>query len=151
MRTLTVFAGVLLAAAVLSCGEDLPYRDASLPVEKRVTDLLNRMTLDEKAAQLDMLRIGKDDNPNNVSANSPFKPLTGSYIIVGTDPSRRNEYQRRAVEETRLGIPIVFVDDVLHGFRTIYPIPLAQAAVRGILTLLRRLRGWPPKKLQPRG
>ena len=107
----------------------LPYKDASLPVETRVEDLLSRMTLDEKIAQLNQYSLGENDNVNNLGAPIDQVPAEiGSLIYFNDDAVLRNEMQRRAVEETRLGIPILFGYDVIHGFRTIYPIPLAIGA-----------------------
>ena len=51
----------------------------------------------------------------------------GSLIYFATDPELRNRMQRHAMEDSRLGIPILFGYDAIHGFRTIFPIPLAQA------------------------
>ena len=58
-----------------------PYKQADLPVEKRVDDLLSRMTLEEKALQLSQLMIGPNDNPNNtVTKKTSFNPRIGSFI-----------------------------------------------------------------------
>lgn len=104
------------------------YRDASAPVEQRVDDLLSRMTLREKICQLNQYTLGLNDNENNVEDEAKTIPATlGSVIYFDENPSLRNALQRRAVEESRLGIPMLFGNDIIHGFRTIYPIPLAQA------------------------
>jgi len=104
------------------------YRRAEEPVEARVCDLLARMTLAEKIDQLHQVGVG-DANPNNLSERrEEFQPTFGSYVLNGApDLALRNELQRRAVEESRLGIPAIFGADVIHGYRTIFPIPLAQA------------------------
>lgn len=105
-----------------------PYRQASLPVEERVEDLLARMTLQEKILQLNQYTLGRNDNPNDRNAvNTQLPPEIGSLIYMGSGPEMRNRMQRRAMEETRLGIPILFAYNTVHGFRTIFPIPLAQA------------------------
>ena len=118
----TFFSGIAGSAS------SAPYRDATLPIEKRVEDLLSRMTIEEKALQLTQLMIGRNDNPNNaVTKENLFNPRIGSFIYFQADVKKRNEYQRIAIEETRLGIPLLFAYDVIHGFRTIYPISLAQA------------------------
>lgn len=105
-----------------------PYRQAAPPTEQRVADLLARMTLDEKIDQLHQSGVG-DTNPNNLQNRSDeFRPTYGSFILNGPpDLALRNELQRRAVSESRLGIPAIFGADVIHGYRTIAPIPLAQA------------------------
>lgn len=104
------------------------YKDASLPISERVEDLLSHMTLKEKAMQLTQGRIGDNDNLNNLEdGKQKFIPTTGSFIFFGTNVIYRNEFQKRAVEDTRLGIPLLFAYDVIHGYRTVYPISLGQA------------------------
>ncbi|MDP2139081.1 MAG: glycoside hydrolase family 3 N-terminal domain-containing protein, partial [Candidatus Didemnitutus sp.] len=110
---------------------ELPhYLHAGRPVEERVADLLGRMTLEEKIDQLHQCGVG-DTNPHNLAARADeFRPTYGSYIIGGpweTVLATRNAFQQRAVGGSRLGIPAVFASDVIHGYRTITPIPLAQA------------------------
>ena len=112
----------------LSCGTSVPvYKRADAPIEKRVEDLLSRMTLEEKILQMNQITLGKNLNENNIG-NETAEPVLGSYITyVATDSENLNAMQHRAVEETRLGIPVLFGYDAIHGFRTTYPIPLAQA------------------------
>lgn len=103
------------------------YKDKNAPVERRVEDLLKRMNLDEKILQLNQQTVGDNNNPNNNGYKKPTYPAgIGSLIYFSSDPVFRNTVQKRAMEETRLGIPILFGYDVIHGFRTIYPISLAQ-------------------------
>ena len=109
------------------CGQPR-YKDASLPVEERVEDLLERMTLEEKILQLNQYTLGASDNANNIEEVTARIPAgIGSLIYYEENPELRNGMQRRAMEQTRLGIPILFGYDVIHGFRTVYPISLAQA------------------------
>lgn len=104
------------------------YRDASAPVEARVDDLLSRMTLHEKICQLNQYVLGQNDNVNNIGETVGRIPAEiGSLIYFGDDAVLRNAMQRHAVGDSRLGIPILFGFDVIHGFRTIYQIPLGQA------------------------
>ncbi|NDV79183.1 glycoside hydrolase family 3 N-terminal domain-containing protein [Dysgonomonas sp. 511] len=109
--------------------KDTPvYKDANRPVEERVNDLLKRMTLEEKVMQLNQYTLGRNDNVNNVGEAVKNIPAElGSVIYFSYDPKLRNEVQRKAMEESRLGIPLIYGYDVIHGFRTVYPIPLAQA------------------------
>lgn len=104
------------------------YRRADRPVEERVEDLLSRMTLEEKVMQLNQYTLGRNDNANNMA--DPVNDIPagiGSLIYFSSSPELRNRLQKRAVEQSRLGIPVLFGYDVIHGYRTIYPIPLAQA------------------------
>jgi beta-glucosidase len=105
------------------------YKNAKAPVQKRVEDLLKRMTLKEKIMQLNQYTEGDNDNPNNIEKSvNELSPEVGSLIFSSSDPVFRNKIQKKAVEESRLGIPILFAFDVIHGYKTIYPIPLGQAA-----------------------
>src|SRR5450755_614609 len=93
-------------------------------VRQRVDALLKQMTLDEKIGQLSQL-----------FALEPLKPIeeevargrVGSLLFV-TDPAEINRLQHLAVDRTRLHIPLIFGFDVIHGFRTIFPVPIAMAA-----------------------
>ena len=105
----------------------LLYKSKNAPVEQRLEDLLKRMTLEEKILQLNQQTVGDNNNPNNKGFQEPTFPAgIGSLIYFSTDPVFRNTVQKRAMEQTRLGIPILFGYDVIHGFRTIYPISLGQ-------------------------
>ncbi len=104
------------------------YKDASAPEEFRVEDLLSRMTLREKVMQLNQYTIGRNDNVNNIGEAVLNVPAEiGSLIYFAEDPTLRNAMQKRAVEESRLGIPILFGYDDIHGFKTLYQISLGQA------------------------
>lgn len=104
------------------------YKEKDVPVEIRVDNLLGLMTLDEKIMQLNQYTLGRNNNANNVGEEVVNIPAEiGSLIYFDTDPKLRNAMQRRAMEESRLGIPVIFGYDAIHGFRTVYPISLAQA------------------------
>ena len=104
------------------------YKDAKAPIEKRVDDLLSRMTLEEKILQLNQYTMGRNNNVNNIGEEVKKVPAEiGSLIYYDTNPALRNNVQKKAMEESRLGIPIIFGYDAIHGFRTVYPIPLGQA------------------------
>jgi beta-glucosidase len=104
------------------------YKDKNAPLEKRVEDLLKRMNLDEKIQQTNQLAYGKNANPNNIEASmKAVLPETGSLIFRSTNPLYRNQIQRKALEQSRLGIPMLMGFDVIHGYKTVYPIPLGQA------------------------
>lgn len=92
--------------------------------DRFIDDLLSRMTLEEKIGQMNQLDPSWD---SEVKEQLIREGKVGSvFNIVGAE--QVNRLQRMAVEQTRLGIPLVAARDVIHGFRTIYPIPLGQAA-----------------------
>lgn len=104
------------------------YKDRNQPIEKRVDDLVSRMTLEEKVMQLNQLTLGRNDNANNMADPVNDIPAEiGSLIYFSSHPDLRNRIQKKSMEQSRLGIPVLFGYDVIHGYRTIFPIPLAQA------------------------
>ncbi len=104
------------------------YKDAKAPIEKRIDDLISRMTLEEKVLQLNQYTLGRNNNVNNVGEEVKKVPSEiGSLIYFDINSELRNSMQKKAMEESRLGIPIIFGYDAIHGFRTIYPISLGQA------------------------
>jgi beta-glucosidase len=126
MRSKIVAIIFILSLNILS-GQEV-YKDKKAPIENRIKDLVKRMTIDEKILQLNQLTFGTNNNPNNIGKEVSGLPSgIGSVIYFTGDPVLRNKLQKKAVEESRLGIPILFGFDIIHGFRTVYPISLAQA------------------------
>ncbi len=104
------------------------YEDPSQPIPKRVNDLLKRMTLAEKVGQL--WQTDTQTNSDVVMRDRLSRGEIGSFLcgsVLVETPVMRNKLQHIAVEQSRLGIPLIFGHDVIHGFRTIFPIPLAEA------------------------
>jgi beta-glucosidase len=104
------------------------YEDPSQPVAKRVDNLLKQMTLDEKIGQLWQVGLAADSDKKFAAQlrQGEVGSFLGSDATVET-PVMRNKLQHIAVEQSRLGIPLIFGHDVIHGFRTAFPIPLAEA------------------------
>jgi beta-glucosidase len=131
MKKIT-FSALLLLAVQPTFAQKSPqplYKNKTAPIESRVQDLLHRMTLKEKILQLTQGTAGSNNNVNNVEASiKAISEDIGSLIYFGSDPVYRNQIQKKAVEQSRLGIPVIFGYDVIHGFRTLYPVSIAQAA-----------------------
>ncbi len=89
-------------------------------IERRIDRLLARMTTEEKLQQVQLLSDGQI-TPEDARAG-----VGGVFSL--TDPALINKYQRIAVRESRLGIPILFAYDTIHGYRTIFPVPLGAAS-----------------------
>ncbi len=96
-------------------------------VRQRADALLAQMTLEEKIGQMNQLFFfGAFQKPESMDEGIR-KGEIGSLLFV-TDPAVINRFQKVAVTESRLKIPLIFGFDVIHGFRTIFPVPLATAA-----------------------
>ena len=127
MKRTKTFLMVLAAVAVaVSCTERKPATTVGTTpeIEARVESLLSRMTLAEKIGQMNQVSVG-GDVANYADA------LRGGQIgsiLNEVDPEKLNQYQRICVEESRLGIPLIVGRDVIHGFHTVFPIPLGLAA-----------------------
>ena len=131
VKSISLILMLVFASLVHALEAQPVYKNSAAPIEERVADLVGRMTLEEKILQLNQHWYGENLNPNNHGeTNDTITPEIGSLIFLSDEPKLmlfRNEIQRLAMEKTRLGIPILFGFDVIHGMRTIYPIPLAQA------------------------
>ena len=115
----------LMIALLPACSQQRPSTVGSdAAIEKRIDQLLARMTLPEKIGQMNQVSVGGDISHY---AEALRKGQIGS-ILNEVDPAKLNEYQRICVEESRLGIPLLVGRDVIHGFHTIFPIPLGLAA-----------------------
>ena len=119
--TLGVASGVVAATQSSDEAALRPTRQpADRGVEQKVSDLLARMTLNEKLQQMQLLSDGQ-------ITDAEARQGVGSVFSL-VDPQKINHLQHVAVEQSRLGIPILFAFDTIHGFRTIFPIPLGTAS-----------------------
>lgn len=116
-RVLAFFI-TLIIAFPLSC---IAQRLSDSEIDQRVNALVAKMTLEEKAGQLNQL---PDKSPHTMEMIREGK--VGSLLgVLGAE--NVNEAQRAAVENSRLKVPLIFGYDVIHGYRTIFPVPLASA------------------------
>jgi len=122
MKRILVFSICLFFISSVGCTDAKNLKGGQ--IEKKVEDLLSKMTLEEKIGQMN--QISSSGNLEEMSRLIK-KGEVGS-ILNEIDPVRVNALQRLAVEESRLGIPLLIARDVIHGFKTIFPIPLGQAA-----------------------
>ncbi|MEP1787614.1 glycoside hydrolase family 3 N-terminal domain-containing protein, partial [Reichenbachiella sp.] len=123
-RNIIISAFIIITLTFSSCASR-----SKDEVEIKIDDLLSEMTLEEKIGQLTLftsswtqtgptMREGYLNDVKQGKCGNIFNAHTAEYT---------SELQRIAVEETRLGIPLLFGYDVIHGYKTIFPIPLAEA------------------------
>lgn len=116
---------VLLSLSGSLFAKNIPdYKDRNKPVEVRVHDLLRRMTLEEKIAELNLV-------PYYASSDSAVRALIRQgkigALLKANGAALNRSLQEEAVGNSRLGIPLIFHEDVIHGYRTLSPIPLAES------------------------
>jgi beta-glucosidase len=121
------------------------YKQASAPIEKRIDDLLGRMTLEEKVRQLDMYSgaaavMSSHTDDTHASADAVFLPKkaqalwgdigVGSIHDLNPTPRQANAIQRWVISHNRHGIPALFIEEGLHGFDTgtVFPAPIGLSA-----------------------
>ena len=130
MRYFFSFALLFITANIFSQNK-FPFQNPKLPVEQRVKDLLSRMTVAEKAGQLNQLNGGSFTGPALNDAGQAEKAKMVKDGRVGSLLNVVGVTDTRAIQQTamqsRLGIPLIFGYDVIHGYKTIFPIPLAEA------------------------
>lgn len=123
MKTTFLFLiGLLISVGTMATVSPLSNEQ----IEKKIEELISKMTLEEKLGQMnqfDPSQFGGDEN-----AKKAIKDGKVGSILNLVGAKRINELQRVAIEKSRLGIPIIIGRDVIHGYRTIAPIPLGLAA-----------------------
>ncbi|MCQ2334773.1 MAG: glycoside hydrolase family 3 C-terminal domain-containing protein [Paludibacteraceae bacterium] len=125
MRHRYSFCILLLAATLVGCSKHTVHKSPyAVPDEdQRIEALLKQMTLEEKVGQLNQL-----DGPwQSSDLEGDIRAGRISSLFGVTTAEQAEHLQRIAVEESRLGIPLVFARDVIHGFHTVFPIPLGQS------------------------
>lgn len=133
-RQIRKYAFLLLIVVGNGYAQSKKHLDANKPIEDRISLLMKEMTLEEKVGQMnqyngswDVTGPKPESGSNEEKYNNIKKGLVGSMLSVrGVKEVRA--VQKMAVEETRLGIPLIFGFDVIHGYKTLSPIPLAEAA-----------------------
>ncbi len=121
-----------------SCGDNIAYKNPDLAIEERVEDLVGRMTTAEKAAQLDMLRaphvlLDYENFDSAKIAKYVDSMMIGSiHDFYPKSATLSNNLQKRAIENSRLGIPLIFIEEALHGYSgrgsTTFPVPIGNAS-----------------------
>jgi beta-glucosidase len=137
IKKIITFLPVCAALLTVGCDRSPVYKNPSAPVAKRVADLLGRMTLEEKAAQLDMLDAASildsagvsDEKMKAVLKENTFGSIHDMYPPTAEWSNRIHRFVR---EQTRLGIPPVLIEEALHGYQgvggTTFPVPIGSAS-----------------------
>ncbi|SFE60346.1 beta-glucosidase [Thermophagus xiamenensis] len=121
-----IFFAFLSFFVFYGCSGETTSGKSSGEMEQKIEALLSEMTLDEKIGQMCQVDPGVFGTEEEV-IEAVRKGQLGSLLnLIGA--GKVNEIQRIAVEESRLGIPLIIGRDVIHGYRTIFPIPLGMAA-----------------------
>lgn len=134
MRTSVIYLFVFCLIAFSSCNQEsnkVKLTNEDKTIEKKIDDLLSKMTLEEKIGQMNQYT-------GNGAATGPIKArekdiedLKKGYVgsmlnVIGAENTR--EMQKLVMENSRMKIPLIFGLDVIHGYKTIFPIPLGEAA-----------------------
>jgi beta-glucosidase len=120
---------VSLAVVIVLFGQSVTSRPREMQrlPDRRVDALLSQMTVEEKVGQLNQLFYFTQFMKPEMVEPGIREGKIGSLLFL-TDPVLINRFQKVAVENSRLKIPLLFGFDVIHGFRTIFPVPLAMAS-----------------------
>ena len=129
MKRLALLMAVSLCVNTGFAAKKKQVQQPLKPMNEFVGELMGKMTVEEKIGQLNLLPSG--DIQTGISENSPIGEmirqgrLSAILNLKGVD--HITKIQKMAVEESRLGIPLIFGMDVIHGYETIFPIPLAMS------------------------
>lgn len=118
---LQLFLVLLVFTAVSTYAQKSP-----VDMDRFIDDLMKKMTLEEKIGQLNLPVTGEittgQAKSSNVAKRIRAGEVGGLFNLKGVE--RIRDVQKQAVEESRLGIPLLFGMDVIHGYETVFPIPL---------------------------
>ena len=151
MRTIRFFfvffwGTALLSAQVSAPGDNQPlYKQSNQPTQVRIKDLIGRMTLEEKARQLDMYAgipdfVDKSIDKTHAAPDASFQPASAEKLLGNLGAGSihdlypraelANDIQRWVMQHSRLGIPALFIEEGLHGYSdgTVFPAPINLAA-----------------------
>ena len=118
---------ILFIILTLCCLQACKEQDKNSAMDKFVSKLMSQMTLEEKLGQLNLLDVGNvtTGEMHNTNVEGKIKDgLVGGVLNLKAGPDKVMEAQKIAVEESRLKIPLIFGLDVIHGYETVFPIPL---------------------------
>lgn len=121
-----IFGPFLIVVFIALSGCMNQNKDNQGMTDEKILDLIGQMTLDEKIGQMRQVNGAGGQIPDNLKQEI-IDGKIGS-ILNEVNAETINEIQRIALDESRLGIPLIIGRDVIHGFKTIFPIPLGQAA-----------------------
>jgi beta-glucosidase len=127
MKSAKLMSLLLVLILIISSVPSIKAQGSGSDVEKKISALLARMTLEEKLGQLQQLDGEANGNYRPEHLDMVRKGLLGSTLNV-RGAQKTNELQRIALTESRLKIPLIFGFDVIHGYRTIFPVPLGEAS-----------------------
>ena len=128
MKIFTV-STIIVIVSIVACSNN-KEQSAYSKRDTFIEDLMKKMTLEEKIGQLTLFSSGYDITGSTMHENyaSDIKAGRVGAVFNAFGVKFTTELQKIAVEETRLGIPLLFGYDVIHGHRTIFPIPLGETA-----------------------
>jgi beta-glucosidase len=124
MNKKTVITILALVCTLTVHAENKPWMNKNLPIRERVNSLLDQMTVKEMIAELNLV-------PYYAEQDSAFRAAVAKgrvgAVLKASGTALNRSLQKLALKNSRLGIPLMFHEDVIHGYKTISPIPLAEA------------------------
>lgn len=121
---------LIICLALLIISNSIIAQEKANNMDKFIADLMSKMTLEEKIGQLNLVTAGEATTGSVVSTDVEAKIKAGNIggIFSMSSPAKIRKAQELAINQSRLKIPIIFGMDVIHGYRTVFPIPLGLAA-----------------------